>query len=145
MQSRTLVAQAGAILLLSLVPMLAAPPHGATTAPDSPRAASPGAPTLALPDLVIAQITTARGARAQIKNQGKANAPGCTLVANCSLGSTASGVSAKAAASWTVPALKPGAAVWISLGSCTPVGAVIDSDKVVKESSESNNTYSVDG
>ena len=100
---------------------------------------------LALPDLVIAQITKGAGARAQIRNQGKANAPGCMLAANCSLGSTSSGVAVKSGASWAVPALKAGAAVWISLGSCTPVNAVIDSDKVVKESSESNNTYSGKG
>ena len=98
-----------------------------------------------MPDLVIAQITKGRGARAQIKNQGKTNAPGCTLSVSCSLGSTASGVGAKTVAVFPVPAVKAGAAVWISLGNCTPLDATVDSGKAVKESSESNNTYSVKG
>ena len=144
MQNGTPITMVGAILLISLASMLAAPP-GATTAPDAPGPAAPGPGKLALPDLVIVQITKGPGARAQIRNQGKGNAPSCKLGVSCHLGSTSSGVSAKTVGNWEVPALKAGGAVWISLDTCTPINATIDAAKAVKESSESNNTYAVKG
>ena len=134
----------GAIVVVSVASMLAAP-RGATTAPDAPGPVAPGPGKLGMPDLVIVQMTKGPGARAQIRNQGTANAPGCTLFASCYLGTTSGGVSAKTGANWSVPALKAGSTVWISLGKCTPVEGLIDSGKVVKESSETNNAFSVKG
>ena len=142
MRSAINTVTAGAILLLASSPLFATP-RGATTAPEPPHAVSPAPGVVALPDLLIVQITKARRVQVQVRNAGNGNASSSVLAVRCSLGTTAGGAGVQTTALFSAPALKAGEAAWINLTNCTPVSAVIDPDNVVKESSEKNNTYSV--
>jgi hypothetical protein len=140
-----------AVLVVAAVAFVSAAPPRAT-GPSTPHLPSQDNPVVdpskkmfPLPDLVILEITKGPGARAHIRNQGKANAGSCTLAVNCFLATLQNGSGVQSTGLWQVPALKAGGDTWVSLGKCNAAGGNIDADKTVKESNEANNSYKVKG